>query len=118
MLDGLKVNGRGQQKSACVKPKDLADAYLIGHKRVYACVQNQTKISEWSLPANSQSQCSVQSDHTSGDEKVIRKDSPPRCQCVTVVRISEWRIKVHRVGPDSNVRACDWDLLRVTQCDL
>ena len=26
--------------------------------------------------------------------------------------------KVHRVWSDSNVRACDWDLLRVTQYDL
>ena len=69
MLDGLKVNGRGQQKSACVKPKDLADVNLIGHKRVYACVQNESRFPE-SLPANSQSQCSVQSDHTSGQWKV------------------------------------------------
>ena len=59
MLDGLKVNGRGQQKSACVKPKDLADVNLIGHKRVYACVQNQIRISEGaSLPIHSHSAAS------------------------------------------------------------
>ena len=97
MMDGLKMNGRGQQKSACVKPKDLADEHLIGHKRVYACVQNQIRFSERaSLPIHSHD-ADMQSDHTSGYEKVMRKDSPPRCQCVTVVRISEWRIKVHRV---------------------
>ena len=67
------MNGRGQQKSACVKPKDLADVYLIGHKRVYVCVQNQIRFSEIaSLPVHSHD-ADMQSDHTSGDVKVMRK---------------------------------------------